>query len=347
MHPPPNNASSSSALASSSQAGAFQVQFHQRWNHLNDPHVRALAWLLDAPDLLDIHAAQWQGKIAHIAGTDDGDGHHQTARWLQALECEPEKRLALHTFIGTLSSTRLGLYAEKLMAFYFQQHHLLVAHGLQVRTDKGSTLGEFDFLLQQAAGLVHWEFATKFYLLEMRGAEPVADDFVGPNLSDSLGQKINKILHRQLILGQHPVAQSYLNAPVVSARALVKGWLFYPDQDFVVPGALGVSGQHCRGYWSALSLLMIDDTARYLILPRLRWLAPAKAARKDTLNAAETRDALEAHFSHDRSPLLLVTLRPSGGDELETTRGFVVPDDWATRAAEKRRLATIKVDKEV
>ena len=349
MHPPPNNLLSSSALLSPSQTGDFQTQFHRRWNHLNDPHVRALAWLLDAPDLLDMHAVQWGGKIAHIASADDEDScvQQNTALWLQTLDSAPEKRLALHAFLSTLSSTRLGLYAEKLMAFYFQQQHILKAHGLQVRTDKGNTIGEFDFLLEQPAGLAHLEFATKFYLLETRNVAPLADDFIGPNLSDSLGQKMNKILHRQLILGQHPVAQSYLTGPLVSAQALVKGWLFYPDQDFVVPGALGISATHCRGYWTALSLLTIDNATRYVILPRLRWLAPAKVLRKDTLNATEVRLALDAHFSHDRAPVLLVTLRACGDEELEITRGFVVPDDWAIRAEEKRRLATIKVTKEV
>ncbi|HEX7634981.1 MAG TPA: DUF1853 domain-containing protein, partial [Noviherbaspirillum sp.] len=45
---------------------SHQAQFHRRWNHLNDPHVRTLAWLLDAPDLLDPQAPQWQGRIASI-----------------------------------------------------------------------------------------------------------------------------------------------------------------------------------------------------------------------------------------------------------------------------------------
>src|SRR5437868_1432945 len=121
MRPPPNNRSQALRQAS---PGAFQAQFHQRWNHLNDPHVRALAWLLDAPDLLDVDAPQWQGKIAHIAAADDG-AYQNTATWLQALDSEPEQRLALHAFMGGLSSTRLGLYAEKLMAFYFQQQQIL------------------------------------------------------------------------------------------------------------------------------------------------------------------------------------------------------------------------------
>ncbi|MGS0740582.1 DUF1853 family protein [Glaciimonas sp. GG7] len=327
MHLPSHNPSALFSQVSSNQFDVFQTQFHQRWNHLNDPHVRALAWLLDAPGLLDVHAPQWQGKIAHILDPQS------IAIWLQILDSQPEKRLALHAFIGTLSSTRLGLYAEKLMAFYFQQHQMLVAHGLQVRTDKGETIGEFDFLLRQPGGLAHWEFATKFYLLKRHGPDLVADDFVGPNLSDSLGQKLDKTFHHQLLLSQHSAAQNYLSKPVVSAQALIKGWLFYQDQEFSVPCSLGVSDRHCRGYWCALSSLVTDKTAHYLILPRLRWLAPAKALPEDTLNAAELRQTLAAHFNHDRSPVMLATLRSVDGEVLEAKRGIVVPDDWAMRAA--------------
>ncbi|MEO8598457.1 MAG: DUF1853 domain-containing protein, partial [bacterium] len=47
----PTQALNKPALPATSQAG-----FHQRWGHLHDPHVRALAWLLSAPDMLDVQA---------------------------------------------------------------------------------------------------------------------------------------------------------------------------------------------------------------------------------------------------------------------------------------------------
>jgi hypothetical protein len=40
--------------------------FERRWGHLRRARVRALAWLLDAPDLLDIHDPHWQGRIATL-----------------------------------------------------------------------------------------------------------------------------------------------------------------------------------------------------------------------------------------------------------------------------------------
>jgi hypothetical protein len=310
---------------------ACQEQFHRRWNHLLDPHVRALAWLLDAPDLLDPQAAQWQGKIASYADAD-------LAAWLTELEQAPEKLQALHRYIDSLPSTRLGLYAEKLLAFYFEQRQMLVAHSVQVRASKNDTIGEFDFLLRLNGGLVHWEFATKFYLLETSGGSLQAEDFLGPNLADSLGAKMQKILQRQLALSQHPAAQVHLSEPLDSAQALVKGWLFYPDEHLRPPAVLGVSANACRGYWCSLSALQLDQSFMYQVLPRQRWLAPAKIALEHVLSPADAQLALSRHFASDASPVLLATLCAEDGYGLEISRGFVVPDDWAGRAAAQRHL---------
>ena len=38
-----------------------QADFQQRWVCLRNPHVRALAWLLDASDVLDAYAPRWHG----------------------------------------------------------------------------------------------------------------------------------------------------------------------------------------------------------------------------------------------------------------------------------------------
>ena len=315
-------------LAQVAPSATCQEQFHRRWNHLQDPHVRALAWLLDAPDLLDPQAPQWLGRIATYADAD-------LAPWLNALDREPQKLQDLHDYIGSLPSTRLGLYAEKLLAYYFERRQLLVAHSVQVRASKNDTVGEFDFLLRLNGGLVHWEFASKFYLLAASGASPKADDFIGRDMADSLGSKMHKLLHQQLALSQHPAAQAHLSEAVVSAQVLMKGWLFYQDQLHPV-SVPGVSASACRGYWRALSGLTLDDTARYHLLPRQRWLAPAKILLEDALSPTQMQLALSQHFAGEASPVLLTTLRAEGGYGLETDRGFVVPDDWAERAAARR-----------
>jgi hypothetical protein len=315
---------------------SFQAQFEQRWGHLNDIHVRSLAWLLDAPDLLDPQAPQWQGKIASLRDRLP----HDINDWLQALDNNPDD---LHRYLNVQVFTRLGRYAEKLLAYYFEAWGVLAAHGVQVRAGKNSTIGEFDFLLRDGDGLLHWEFATKFYLLESSGAGEDADYFVGPNLADTLGAKMNKILERQLMLSQHPAAQVYLPATVKQAQALVKGWLFYHRDEHADAAMCGISAEHCRGFWCALGEMEQMTAERYAVLPRLHWLAPARLNLAQTMSKQQLLQQLATHFVHDTMPVLVVLLDVKGDVALESSRGFVVPDDWRTRAGQRIKLTVSHV----
>jgi hypothetical protein len=312
-------------------ADNYQAYFERRWGHLRRARVRALAWLLDAPDLLDIHDPHWEGRIATL-----GPMTLETERWLVALDQDPS---ALDEALGAKMTTRLGLYAEKLMAFYFAQQGRLVAHGVQVRAGRDATVGEFDFLLDAGPdGVEHIEFATKFYLLQGEAHEGLAasfDNFVGPNLADSLGRKMRKVFDRQLQLGSHPAAQEVLPRPVTSARALVKGWLFYPAGTYFEMNGIGAG--HCRGFWCALSELEQMDADRFLILPRLQWLAPFRASSATwMLDRAQLVAELADHFAGSGTPVLVALVRDDRlngqGAIVETERGFIVPDDWRERA---------------
>jgi hypothetical protein len=319
-----------------SSALNYQAAFHQRWHTLHDPHVRSLAWLLEAPDLLDAGSPLWQGKIASLPASAAIDA----AAWLQQLDASPA---ALHAFLAIQRFTRLGRYAEKLLAWYFQQQGCLFAHGVQVQAGKNETIGEFDFLLRQGDALLHWEFATKFYLLQASTPQqvslPSTEYFIGPNLADTLGAKMRKILQRQLALGQHPAAQPHLPQPLAAAQALIRGWLFYRRDEPLRSAELGISANHCRGWWCSLQELSEHADELYCaVLPRLAWLAPARLP----LSAGMTRAALQAklaeQFASDAMPVMVVNLTMRDGVLLETERGFVVPDDWRERA-EKKLLA--------
>jgi hypothetical protein len=326
---------------------SFQQQFHRRWSSLRDPHVRALAWLLDAPDLLDAHAPRWAGRIASIGALSEMD-----VTWLQALDKNPRE---LYLLINAQPSARLGRYAEKLLTFYLQQTGRLVAHNVQVRNGPNETIGEFDFLVHDEAreqarsegrsGLVHWEFATKFYLLESHRDQMQADAFVGPNLADSLGAKMDKIMQQQLLLSAHPAAAQYLPQAVTRAQALVKGWLFYGEttEAASVPAALGISAQHCRGFWCELSALQAGDNDHYLVLPRLEWLAPARAAVGKTLSGAQLREAVQLLFSETLAPVMIAVCDVDGDVALERRRGFLVPDDWRGKAAQRVQHAVVQI----
>lgn len=344
----------------------YQTRFERTWGHLTRPHVRALAWLLDAPDLLDPSSPHWQNRIATL-----GPVPAAAAGWLAALERDPAP---LDAALGGRFYSRLGLYAEKLMAFYFEQQGTLVAHGLQVRANRNDTVGEFDFLLRHGGQLLHWEFATKFYLLDDTAGAASFNHLVGPNLADTLGVKMRKTFAKQLELAYHPAAQPLLPQPVDLAQALVKGWLFYPQGS---PHALaGISPGHCLGYWSTLSEFAAgrDGAARpdqqYVVMPRLQWLAPLKVrlaaaggehdaapapapgvhtaggparinsiAAVDSavpLDAAQVAQAVLARFEQEMSPVMVASVVDRDGWLVERERGFVAPDDWRARAAARR-----------
>jgi hypothetical protein len=319
---------------------AFQTQFHRSQGHLRDPHVRALAWLLTAPNLLDPLAARWHGAIAVLDDTD-------SRAWLAALDADPA---ALHALVDAQPTARLGRYAEKLLGFYLQQSGRLFAANIQIRAGANDTIGEFDYLLRDPAGnaLIHWEFATKFYLLESQRSAPQVECFVGPNLADTLGAKMDKIMDRQLRLSHHPAAREYLPMPVAHAQALIKGWLFYRDPTVVLPPVLGVAADHCRGFWCTrgeLEAYAADDEAdaAYAILPRLRWLAPARLAAEETLSFDGLQAALLALWAIDLAPVLIAVVQRHGDIALESSRGFVVPDDWRELAAERVRHTVVSI----
>jgi hypothetical protein len=312
---------------------SFQRLFHARRGHLRNPYVRDLAWLLDSPDLLD--RRQWQGRIATLF-SQEGEA---IDAWLGRLDDDPAELQAL---IERHGFNRLGRYAELLMAHFLRHIGALEAHGVQVRAASGETVGEFDFLLRDpSARLLHWEFATKYYLLEAGAGAASArtDDLVGPNLADTLGAKMRKILERQLNLSQHPAAQAALKETPQAAQALVKGWLFYAPGEEPLSDKLGLNPAHCRGFWRPLSELNEMGHDSFLILPRLRWLAPAQSDPGDCLDHYALAQALKAHFTVDSLPVMVTLMETDENGAFEIERGFIVPDDWSRRAAQFVRRA--------
>lgn len=307
---------------------SIQAQFHARWSELSDPHVRALAWLITSPNLLDSQDARWQGKVATLVP------EFNTEQWLGSLDRDPA---ALHAYLRLGPFERLGRYAEKLLAFYFQHCGQLLAHGVQVHNDAGQTIGEFDFLLRESELALHWEFAIKLYLMGSRDGD---DCFVGPNLADTLQTKMRKILDHQLALGLHSAAQAYLPTQIVRAQALIKGWMFYRVDEPAEVDA-GLSAEHCRGFWYTHTEAQTLHAACYVLLPRLSWLAPAQVSADEALGQGSFLSALAHHFLNDTTPVLIAQCAVVNGHAQEISRGFIVPDDWRERAGQRTQRAVV------
>jgi hypothetical protein len=304
---------------------------HSDLNRLHHPQVRDLAWLLQAPDLLD---TPFPGRpsLSNL-GLDDPD---ERRSWLNSLEQDPQ---ALETVTGPRLAGRLGLYHEALWHFLlaYAPGTRLLAHNLPVRDGK-RTLGEIDVLYntRNDPHPIHLELAVKYYLglPEGPGAPDSQARWIGPGCADSLAIKRQRTITSQLPLSHTPEAQAVLAAYtglLPQQRLAMPGVLFQPwapDTTFDLPAPREATPDTLTGDW-----LPITDWLRYMnnrqhwrgaFLNKPYWLAPPRAEGLD--DTTTLTQALTAHFSQRRTPRQLILRGPAG----LWRRVFVVDDTWPT-----------------
>jgi len=280
-----------------------------------DVTVRDLAWLLFSPDLLD--AGRAGAPLARPMSS--GGERDATIEWLDSLDRDPA---ALHAEVRRPPLKLLGLYAESLLEYFIAHgpHTRLIAANVPLRAS-GLTLGEVDFLLENARGeRLHWELAVKFYLhIGGDGGIDTLANFVGPNLQDRFDIKHGRLLRHQLGLSARDEFASLGFEGPWRAELLVKGRLFYRDLPASPPSEL--AGDHLRGWWKTVSEWREsagDEVCA--VLPRLDWLAERDSSTAEQVSVENLS-----------SPLMVATYDPDTGRE--RSRGFIVPDDWPERAA--------------
>ena len=296
----------------------------------NDPAVRDLAWLLFSPDLLSASHAG-----APLALPVESDAHAATLNWLASLDKNPA---ALHVRVHKPSLKRLGLYAEALLEYFLLHgpNARLIAANVPLRA-LGRTLGEVDFLLQNArCQRLHWELAVKFYLHTGNGEGAAAlSDYVGPNLQDRFDLKHDRLLNHQLGLSARDEFASLGFEGPWRAELFVKGRLFYRRESTpTLPPEL--ADDHLRGWWITVSEWRreLKSDAVFAAVPRLAWLAERGVSKEVAETLTLDTDALT-------SPMMVANYDRSAGDIWrERSRGFIVPDEWPELALRYSRLTT-------
>lgn len=310
-------------------------------DRFNDPIVRDLAWLLLSAPLL--RAQSPIGKLA--VPFESAEEEAATMAWLLALDRDPA---TLREHIGALRLTRLGRYAECLLAFFLRHGPALrlVAANVALRR-AGRTLGECDFLVETARGnRLHWELAVKCYL-HAGGERASLADYVGPSLQDRFDLKLAHLLDHQLPLSAREEFSSLGHVGPWEPQMFIKGWLFYrwcPLADAaVLPPVPGeVHASHAHGFWVTHSQWADyaadhhpNNSERWTVLPRLAWLAPRRY--EQGADALMSADALAARLAelNANGPTMVAAFARAGSAQPwhESRRGFVVPDDWPEQAA--------------
>ena len=131
--------------------------------------------------------------------------------------------------VGELNfDQKLGhLYEDAMASLLVSSPRVeLVEKNLQLQRCKHSTVGELDFLIRAADGLlIHLELATKFYLAVKLGDEV---SYPGPDSRDNYDRKIDRLLSHQLTLVKRYkdcLPLEYRDSDIV-VRQLIYGCLF-------------------------------------------------------------------------------------------------------------------------
>jgi hypothetical protein len=239
----------------------------------------------------------------------------------QLADLEPALQMlaADHSALETLNQhsrqLRLGGYFEQLILWWLNHstRYQVLAHNLQVN-DQGRTLGAFDLIVHDKQDQLneHWELACKFYLQD--GDSGLIQSWFGPARKDKLEKKLQHLLNHQIALSQHPSGSDFLKRqgwPISRHRILVKGRLFGNAEtlpDVVNPDCLVGWLKRRRDY---------QPSDGDLPLQRQHWMSEVEDGDIEQPNAATA----------SRHGCLCIAQVAHG---METSRGFVVPDDWAT-----------------
>ncbi|WP_428819069.1 DUF1853 family protein [Microbulbifer sp. MCCC 1A16149] len=227
----------------------------------------------------------------------------------------------LRTFVESTSSRRLGVYFENLWTFAFRYHpqYQLIARNLPLRV-AGKTLGELDYVVRYLPDDVteHWEVAVKFYL-------QVADAWVGPGLKDRLDIKLARTRDHQLPIIHQPEVEPLLRDQGIEIQ---RQWTLMPGRRFRSLDNVTADKDFWWSDWPGFLQAFADKPWHWLQLPKQCWLAPCIPTHDTApLTLTDATDAITEKLKA-RGPLCVAAV----DKHREVTRGFIVPDDWASRA---------------
>ncbi|RTE67765.1 DUF1853 family protein [Amphritea opalescens] len=284
--------------------------------------IRDLHWLIYSPSLMklpDDQSSDWLFDQTAIA---------------ERLSKLDENPLPLINALRQQAKFRLGYYFEDLIRIYIQTfiQPTDLQCNIQVSRDK-ATVGEYDFLMALQEDInIHLEAAVKFYLCTAEDPDNcVLEDFIGPNRSDRLDKKWQRLNDHQMRLSHTDAGKdraTSLGLLPEKHSLLLRGYLFYPYAhwlDYQSPAP--ISPDHLKGWWlRAADVESLGAQYQYVMLMKPRWLALAVCGFQETLSCSE----LIERTNDTTTPKLIARLKFDPSDEQwhELDRGFIVPDGW-------------------
>lgn len=300
-----------------------QLPSHPNYHH---QAVRDLAWVLDRRHDLLMHLSPAHGLHWHRLNLPAIK--EPILAWFKHLDQKPEPLIER---LGGKGKTRLGGYFEDLLDYClrfapdsaFEVHERnLPLRNPQPKDQRGTTLGELDFLLTESGRWIHLEVAVKFYLgLVDVGNEAIR--WVGPNNRDRWDLKLQHMREHQLPLSRH------MDLPQCHHQNLhrefcVKGYLFHPwpMELPLPPGTQAAPVTAWWVHWHALQGFLNGQTQAWRPLARPTWLS---GTLESTCPPEEVLTLARDHFQHSAQAIMFSA--PTAEDA-NGRRLMVVADSW-------------------
>lgn len=287
-------------------------------SELTTPAVRHLAWICQAPQLLQSPLTFEPGRFLPDDVTEEIKAWDHNPQTAPPLLREPPQK-------------RLGFYFERLYRVLLEDllGWEVLLQNQQIQSN-GRTIGELDFVVhnRNEDRIEHHEIAIKYYLGVPEHSGRTL--WYGPNARDRLDLKADRMLRLQSQRTTLPEARALLadmgiKEPVMP-RIFMPGYLFYPTGT-QVSAPQSVPANHLRGQWCYLSQVESSDLPGWVLLNKPHWIGPWRqyeSPAPDAVNAAL------ATIERAEIPLLFAKLKQDSVTGLwqETNRLFVVPDSW-------------------
>lgn len=284
-----------------------------------------LTWLRHAPDLLLTEVYNSPSCITHA-----------TIPSVATLEQIVDENAQL---LQDLRHSRLGRHFESLVACQLAllPETTRIIRNLPIRSQT-RTLGELDFLFCYRHHWYHLEVALKLYLHTAPDAG--LGGYIGLQTRDTLANKWERLCSHQLTLCRQTETRTKLAELGITEQPtpipLFKGWLFYHCSDH--PGAypLPIAHTHARGWWIyEQEIGWLDHQGKaFRVLCKADWLLPADLVRSTDAEFPATSSPvlslteLAAWLQQHHAGVLVSVIEFDRGYAQETSRGFIVSDDW-------------------
>ena len=292
--------------------------------HFINQTVRDLEWVIFSPPLITEIKNSGITFLERIFSIEEENFFIEL---LTALEKNPSE---LINFIQSKNTHLLGKYFEALLEYSLikSPSKKLIASNLQINSN-GKTIGELDFIYRDLNEnkIIHLEAAGKFFIALSR------DELLGPNPNDSLEKKISKIKTNQISLASSTEGKNKLKSlginEEVFPRALIKGYLFYPEENYSLPDFINPNHMHGSVLRENHFKTLEENNCMWKILDRKEWVSPFAAKDEKILSDWETiNKKVRDYFTKENYPLLISKLESKGNLYLEIERYFLLSENW-------------------